>query len=118
MDSVDLQVLKEKWERLGVRLARQFGEEPDLQAILFLIGVQELGKGPMKYSKDEKQDLMHIAVCRLLSTYGYYMLAGLDENGWPHWELVRKLPPLTLKEQDLLLKQAAIEYFETEAGID
>ena len=110
MDATDLQNLKNEWEKLTRSLADTYGEEPDLQTILFLIGIQELGKGPMKYSKDEKQDLMHIAVCRLLSTFGYYELEGLDQDGWPHWKLVKKLPPLSLKEQDLLLKQAVIEY--------
>ena len=112
MDAVDLLQLKEKWEALTIRLSETYGEPPDLQVILFLIGIQELGKGPMKFSKDEKQDLMHIAVCKLLSHYGYYKLQGHDQDGWPSWELVQKLPPLTLKEQDLLLKQAAIEYLE------
>ena len=112
MDSIEFEILKSKWDSLCRRLSVQFGEEPDLQAILFLIGIQELGRGPQKYSKDEKQDLMHIAVCRLLSTYGYYKLTGSDQDGWPHWELVKKLPPLTLKEQDWLLKQAIVEYFE------
>jgi hypothetical protein len=111
MDAVDLEALKTSWEKLCKRLGEEFGEEPDLQSILFLIGVQELGRGPQKFSKDEKQDLMHIAVCRLLSSYGYYELKGLDQEGWPHWELVKKLPPLSLREQDVLLKQAAIEYF-------
>ncbi|HRH64912.1 MAG TPA: hypothetical protein PLU53_01310 [Bacteroidia bacterium] len=117
MDALDLQLLKEKWERLLQTLGERFGEEPDLQALLFLIGVQELGQGPQKYSKDEKQDLMHIATCRLLSQFGYYELTGADEQGWPFWKLSQKLPPLTLREQDLLLKQAIIDYFETEAGI-
>jgi len=112
MDAIDLQNLKNDWEKLTQTLANTYGEEPDLQSILFLIGIQELGKGPMKYSKDEKQDLMHIAVCRLLSQYGYYELEGQDQDGWPHWKLVKKLPPLTLKEQDLLLKQAVIEYLK------
>jgi hypothetical protein len=112
MDAVDLQILKDRWQALLNRLGENFGEEPDLQVVLFLIGIQELGKGPQKFSKDEKQDLMHIAVCRLLSNYGYYELTGLDQDGWPHWKLVKKLPPLTLKEQDLLLKQAAVDYFE------
>ena len=111
MDAVDLQILKSKWELLCQKLTDEFGEEPDLQVVLFLIGVQELGKGPQKFSKDEKQDLMHIAVCRLMSTFGYYNLTGHDQDGWPHWELVKKLPPLTLREQDWLLKQAAVEYF-------
>ena len=112
MDSIDIQNLKTKWDELCNRLEKDFGEPPDLQVVLFLIGVQELGRGPQKYTKDEKQDLMHIAVCRLLSNYGYYELEGLDQDGWPHWKLVNKLPPLTLREQDLLLKQAAVEYFE------
>ncbi|HQV99050.1 MAG TPA: hypothetical protein PLI47_03640 [Bacteroidia bacterium] len=112
MDAIDLQNLKQDWEKLTQTLANTYGEEPDLQAILFLIGIQELGKGPMKYSKDEKQDLMHIAVCKLMSQFGYYELEGLDQEGWPHWKLVKKLPPLTLKEQDLLLKQAVIEYLK------
>ncbi len=112
MDAIDLQNLKQDWEKLTQSLANTYGEEPDLQTILFLIGIQELGKGPMKYSKDEKQDLMHIAVCRLMSQFGYYELEGLDQDGWPHWKLVKKMPPLTLKEQDLLLKQAVIEYLK------
>ena len=111
MDTLDLQNLKSKWEELCRKLSADFGEEPDLQVVLFLIGVQELGKGPLKFSKDEKQDLMHIAVCRLLSTFGYYELIGHDQDGWPHWQLINKLPPLSLREQDLLLKQAAVEYF-------
>jgi hypothetical protein len=111
VDAVEIETLKTGWDKLCKKLAAQYGEEPDLQVVLFLIGVQELGKGPQKFSKDEKQDLMHIAVCRLLSFFGYYELKGLDQDGWPHWELVNKLPPLTLKEQDLLLKQAAIDYF-------
>jgi hypothetical protein len=112
VDSVDLNILKTKWESLCKKLGDEYGEEPDLQAILFLIGVQELGRGPMKFSKDEKQDLMHIAVCKLLSQFGYYRLLGQDQDGWPIWELEQKLPPLTLKEQDLLLKQAIVDYME------
>ena len=111
MESDELELLRTRWDRLVKRMADQFGEEPDLQSMLFLIGVQELGRGPMKYSKDEKQDLMHIAVCRVLSPYGYYRLEGQDPEGWPIWELVQKLPPLTLREQDILLKQAVVEYF-------
>ena len=112
MDVQELQELKTKWEELTTKLADHFGEPPDLQAIIFLIGVQELGKGPQKFSKDEKEDLMHIATCKLLSQFGYYELEGADQEGWPHWNRVKKLPPLSLKEQDLLLKQAVLQYFE------
>ena len=114
VEAAELNIFKEKWQALVKRLAEQFDGEPDLQAIIFLIGVRELGQGPMKYSKDEKQDLMHIAVCRLLSSFGYYELEGKDADGWPHWRLIKQLPPLSLKEQDLLLKQAVLLYFEEE----
>ena len=112
MDNKNIEELKDQWSHLVARLSDLFNEELDLQGIIFLIGVQELGKGKKKYSKDEKEDLMHIATCRLLSPYGYYELEGIDQDGWPHYKLVKKLKPLTLKEQDILLKQCVIDYFK------
>ena len=108
----NIELLKVEWEELVEQLNTDFDAELDLQGIIFLIGIQELGQGPRKYGKDEKQDLMHIATCRLLSSYGYYVLKGLDEQGWPHWELVQQMPRMTLGEQDYLLKQAVIDYFK------
>jgi hypothetical protein len=108
----NIELLKVEWEELVEQLNTIFDAELDLQGIIFLIGIQELGQGPRKYGKDEKQDLMHIATCRLLSSYGYYVLKGLDEQGWPHWELVQQMPRMTLGEQDYLLKQAVIDYFK------
>ena len=75
-----------KWKALQEKIAKEFDSDtPDLKVILFLIGVQELGKGPGKYSKRQKEELMHIATCRLLSEMGFYELEGLDQDGWPHW---------------------------------
>lgn len=91
------------------------GHKPaDLNGALFLIGVQELGKGHQYFTKEQKQDLMHIAICKVLSYAGYYELEGLDEDGWPHWKLVRKLPRFDLLEQEKLLKIQVLEYFEKE----
>jgi hypothetical protein len=117
MDIKEIQNLKEEWEKLLNALSLKFDADLDLQGILFLIGVQELGKGKQNFSKDQKQDLMHIATCRVLSIYGIYELEGLDDEGWPHWRLKNKFPVLSLKEQDLLLKQSVIEYFR-ENGIE
>lgn len=100
------------WSVLTNFLAIQFEHErPDLKTVLFLIGVQELGKGPLKFSKREKEELMHIAVCRLFSDLGFYELEGLDEQGWPHWRLRQKIPAYSFLEQEYLLKSLAIEYF-------
>ena len=105
---------KEKWDNLVAFVSKEFGdgEKLDLQAILFLIGIQELGKGYREFSKEEKMDLLHIAICKLLSNYGYYELEGKDKDGWPHYKSNEKLPPLKPGEQTILMKQAAILYFE------
>ena len=93
------------------------GQQPrDLNGVLFLIGVQELGKGHQRFTKEQKQDLMHIAICKVLSYSGYYTLDGLDSDGWPHWRLVKKLPRFDLLEQEKLLKMHVLEYFSIEFG--
>jgi hypothetical protein len=112
MEAIQQEELRAKWKALTASMAVQFGDEPDLQTIIFLIGVQELGRGHNNFSKDEKQDLMHLATCRLLSQYGYYEFTGLDSDGWPHYKLVKGLPAMTLRDQDILLKQAVVHYFE------
>jgi hypothetical protein len=94
------------------RIYRQFKKNPDMHALLFLIGMRELGKVQKKFAKEEKQYLMHIAVCRLLSEEGYYELEGLDKDGWPHWIATQKLPVMTLDEQEYLLKKQIIRYFD------
>jgi len=102
-----------KWKLLQQRIAKEFDSDiPDLKVMLFLIGVQELGKGPGKYSKRQKEELMHIATCRLMSEMGFYELEGLDQDGWPHWNLVKPVPSFAMMEQEMLLKSLAIHYFQ------
>jgi hypothetical protein len=102
-----------RWEALLSKLGQMIGKKPsDLNSVLFLIGLQELGQGVRPFSKEQKQDLMHIAICKLLSFSGIYELEGLDEQGWPHYKLIKKLPHFDLLEQEKLLKSLAIEYFE------
>ena len=112
MQFSDTSEFASRWQLVLFRFKEQFGEEPDLQTILFLIGVQELGQGYRKFSKDEKQDLIHIATCRLLSRYGYYELSGQDKDGWPHWDKVGQVPYMTLMQQEQLLKHAVVDYLE------
>ncbi len=110
--------LEKRWVRLKDEIASFGHKKPkDLNTVLFLIGVQELGKGNKFFTKEEKQDLIHIAICKVLSLSGYYELEGLDQDGWPHWKLVKKLPRFDLIEQEKLLKMHVIEYFEKELGM-
>ena len=107
--------LEKNWQFLLLEIERILGQKPkDLNGILFLIGVQELGKGHQLFTKEQKQDLMHIAICKVLSYSDYYALEGLDAEGWPHWKMVKKLPPFDLFEQEKLLKMHVLEYFEKE----
>jgi hypothetical protein len=95
-----------------VRDAMRKDTLPDLNTVLFLIGVQELGWWKKKFEKEEKQDLMHIAVCRLLSYEEYFEFVGRDEDRWPHYRQVREFDKHNLGGQERLLKVLAIRYFK------
>jgi hypothetical protein len=118
MQKKDLDLYK-NWEKVLDSIERSFGKRPnDLNSVLFLVGVQELGQGRKIFTKEEKQDLIHIAICKILSLSGYYELEGIDEDGWPHWQLVKKLPYFDMLEQEKVMKMHIIEYFEKEVGIE
>jgi uncharacterized UBP type Zn finger protein len=104
----DLQV---RWLKLRIKLKERFNIKPDMNGVLLLIGVQELGQGPQEFSKEQKQDLMHIAVCTILAASGYYILDGLDEEGWPHFSQLKALPELETFEQENFLKDHVLLYF-------
>jgi len=109
--------VNQKFKALQVKLANQFDNDlPDIKVILFLIGVQELGKGPRKFSKRQKEELMHIANCRLFSELGFYELEGLDQDGWPHWKKLKPIPAYTLLEQEMLMKTLIVNYFDEVFG--
>ena len=104
---------EKRWRDLVAKLSKRFdGGALDLNAILFLIGVQELGQHAREFKKDEKVNLMHIAICVVLGPYGYYTELGRDADGWPHFERVKELPPLGAEEQERLMKEAVLAYFE------
>jgi hypothetical protein len=108
-------IVKEEWEMILDFFENSFGKRPsEMEPILLMIGVQELGQGHAHFTKEQKQDLLHIATCKVLSYSDFYRLEGLDEEGWPHWENVQGIPSLPLKEQEILLKAHIIHYFKTE----
>ena len=105
--------LKQRWELVVEKLSERFsdGDPLDLDAIIYLIGVQELGQLDRKFKKDHKLDLMHIAICKLLSPYGFYEFDYVDEEGWPHYKVKEQLPHLKAGEQSVLMKDAIVNYF-------
>ena len=104
---------EKRWRDLVSDLSARFDAgKLDLNAILFLIGVQELGQHAREFKKDEKVALMHIAICVCLLPYGYYKEMGRDADGWPHFERIKELPALGPEEQERLMKEAVLAYFE------
>lgn len=101
-----------EWQLLLEKLNTRFNAEMDEQGILFMIGVQELGKGHRRFNKDQKVEVMHVAICTLLEPYGYYTFLGRDEDGWPHWEASKKLPSLKPSQQKKVMEEAIINYFK------
>lgn len=104
--------LQAEWKELVKKIELIFGEGIELETIVVLIGMQELGKGYFKPSKDEKLDLLHIATCKLMEPLGYYKYTGKDADGWPHWEALINLPALKPGQQKELMKRAIINYFK------
>jgi hypothetical protein len=100
------------WDILKEKLSERFGGEMDFDSILFMIGLNELGKSHRKYKKDQKLEIMHVAICTLLEPYGFYEFEGKDDEGWPHWKLREQLPHLDAKQQNKLMIDAIIDYFK------
>lgn len=104
--------LQTRWWNLEASLVERFGKKPDLDAILYLIGLQEVQFFAEKITKEQKQDLMHVAVCTVLMPSGYYAYNGKDDDGWPHFTQLKALPELSLRDQEDFLKDHILLYFQ------
>jgi hypothetical protein len=104
--------LQSRWWKLEEKLLDRFGKKPDVESVLFMIGIQELGDIRKKFSKEQKQDLMHIAICTVLTPSGYYELSHVDEEGWPHFRQLKPMPNMHPIEQENFLKDHILLYFQ------
>ena len=107
------QELKERWDALVTILSEKFsdGESLDVEGVLYLVGMQELGQVNRVMKKDDNVNLIHVGICSVLEPYGYYRFDYFDNDGWPHFELLEPLPPLKPGEQSILMKEALVTYF-------
>ena len=104
--------LQSRWWKLEAKLVERFGKKPDLETVLFLIGIQEFGQIKEKFTKEQKQDLMHVAVCSLFSQSGYYELENVDAEGWPHFSQLKAMPEMDTFTQENFLKDHILLYFD------
>ena len=110
--------IQQRWWQLEAKLVERFEKKPDLEAVLFLIGIQEFGGSKEKFTKEQKQDLMHVAVCQLLTASGFYELEYVDEDGWPHHKQLKEMPELNAIEQENFLKDHILLYFQSNDFFD
>lgn len=110
-----------EWLKIRHFVKDRIGREelPELNIVLLMIGIQELGMLKLgRFTKEEKTDLMHIASCKLLSLDGYYEFQGKDQDGWPHYLMTKPFKIKGVKEQELYLLEKVIEYFKLEFPIE
>lgn len=109
--------LQARWWKLEEKLTERFGKKPDVESVLFLIGIQELGDVHSRFTKEQKQDLMHIAICTVMTPSGYYELSHVDTEGWPHYKQLKEMPALLPHEQENFLKDHILLYFQSQGFI-
>lgn len=109
---VDFEYDEHAWKEVLTFFEKKFDKAPDIQTIIFLVGHRELGKHQIKFTKEQKQDLIHVGVCTLLGKANYYLPIGSDGDGWPHFEYNRNMPKLDSIQQEKLLKKMIINYIK------
>ena len=111
--NMEMSELDSKWITVKAMLQDRFGKVPDMEGIIFLIGINEVGFDVNhQFKKEEKQDLMHVATCTLMSFDGYYQYLNHDEDGWPHFKKIKEFPAVDTITQETYLKEKIVEYFE------
>ncbi len=110
---MDKDKIQAQFKELQTRLKEQFKRQPSLDAILFIIGMNAIGKGNIAYDREEKMNLLHVAHCTVFALSGYYELERTDDDGWPHFKALKQYPAMELMEQELFLKEHILKYFES-----
>ncbi|WP_185859550.1 hypothetical protein [Blattabacterium cuenoti] len=108
------------WNKVMLYIRNHFSIEGkiDIIGIIYLIGIQELGKGKNRFlNREDKINILHIAICRILEPFGYYSFLGRDKEGWPHYVLKTKIP-FNQEEQLFLIQKAIIRYMSEENIIE
>lgn len=106
------------WEDIVEKFEEVIGKKPDsLEVVLFVIGLNKLGQGKKSYSKEQKQDIIHIGMCEVLSLENIYVFDKTDKEGWPHYKLLQPMPSMTKPEQESFLKNVIIQYCQQELSL-
>ncbi|MCS7152889.1 MAG: hypothetical protein N2253_07310 [Bacteroidia bacterium] len=102
---------RDAWEKLCEEAERRYGKQPSEEFLLFLVGLNYMGRFPEGDERVVKLNLIQLGTLVLLARRGYVQEVGKDEQGWPHWEPLQALPSWTPAEEQAFLREVLIEYF-------
>ncbi len=107
--ATDDALLTAQWEAVQRWLASRFGRDAvGIEAMLFLIGLQQTGQGyKPKMEKEDKQDVIMEGTWAAFEKIGLY--ARAPQTG--EWVRTTSLPELDLGGQEKLLRVALVRYF-------
>ena len=92
------------WERVLSWLSRRFGPVESLEAVLFIVGLQESGRGyEPQLTKEQKQELIMEGTYAALAEVGVCERTS-DEDGHAMWSRRIDTRRLTSDEQATLLR--------------
>ena len=102
-----------RWQSLLSDVESKFGRKPDVDALLFLMGIQSVGRGfEPDLPKERKQSLIMEGSYLAFETLGLYQRMGLERNGFWIWEKTGDIPKLDVDDQEKLLQIGILNYFE------
>ena len=99
------------WHHVQQFIKTNFGKKPDIETVLFLTGIQICGFGPKEFTKEDKEDLIHVAICQSLSYFGYFEETQVTEDGWVDFDQIKPISVLSKEEQNDLIKLGLVRYF-------
>jgi len=101
------------WAGVKENFKQNYGEYPTVLSLLFIIGLGETPSQPA-YTKEQKQDVIHVGLCKILEQVGVYRFSHLDDEQWPHYQLNDNAKEINIEKQENYIKQLIIQYFKDE----
>lgn len=98
------------WMKVRAYVNELTGKRPDINGALYLIGMNEFGT-VKTFTKEEKQDLMHIGLCTIFLDV-FYTFSHRDEEGWLHFNSIGTPDKVDIRSQENLIKEKIVAYFK------
>lgn len=100
-----------KWAEIKESFKNSYGEYPSVISLLFLVGLAHVPEADGALSKEAKQEVIHVGLCKVLEQENLYTFTEFDEDGWPHFEPTNRTQRLDIEKQENYIKQLLIQYF-------